>query len=129
MEGGVERFLGNGGLLESLKPSPCNLSTTLFIPFPQSAPIVGNLDIGSPESQIVRVWIVRSPEHQQGNVNLNDLTSWVSAARCKPEKWRSGRGGLVASPMIKLAKNAEKEKRIGTVGISYIPLVGDLPDL
>ena len=81
-ERGVERVLGKGvgAARESLKPSPCSLSTRLFIRFPQTTPIVGTLNVGSPEHQIVGVLIVRFLEHQQHNRNLDDLTSWASAA-------------------------------------------------
>ena len=49
------------------------------------------------ERQIVGVLIVKFPEHQQKNVNL--------------QKGRSGSGGLAAFPMIKLVKSTEREKR------------------
>ena len=83
--------------------------------------IVGTLIVGSPERQVVRTLIVRFPKHQQRNVNPNCMTSWALAARCKPAK-----KGIQA---IKFAKNVEREKRIGAVGIAYLPLVGDLSDL
>ena len=70
-------------------------------------PIVGTLIVGSPERQIVGVLIVSFPEHQQHNVNL--------------QKGRFDCGGPAASLMIKSAKNAEREKRIGTVRIGYLP--------
>ena len=69
-------------------------------------PSVGTLIVGSLERQIVGVLIVRFPEYQQRNVNL--------------QKERLGSGGLAVSSMIKLAKNVEREKRIGAVRIAYL---------
>ena len=37
------------------------------------------------------------------------------------QKERSGHAGPVVSPMITSVKNAEREKRIGTVRIAYLP--------
>ena len=68
--------------------------------------IVRTLIVGSPERQIVGVLIVRFLEHQQRNMNM--------------KKGRSGGSGLVASPMIKSAKNAKREKRKGAARIAYI---------
>ena len=68
------------------------------------APIVGTLIIRSPERQVVGALIVRFSKHQQCNVNLNYLTSWVSAAWCKHAKERFDDGGSAASSMVKLAK-------------------------
>ena len=82
------------------------MSLRLFIRFPQTALIVGTLIDGSPECQIVEVLTVKFPEHQQRNVNL--------------QKGCSGGGGSAASPMIKLAKIVEREKRIGAVRIDYL---------
>ena len=76
-------------------------------------PIVGTLIVVSHESQIVGVLIIRFPEHQQRNVNL--------------EKRRSGDGGPVASPMIKSAKSTKMKKRIGVVRIAYFPFWGIFP--
>ena len=67
---------------------------------------VGTLIVRSFRRQIVGVLIVRFLEHQQRNMNL--------------QKGRSGDGGLTTSPMIKLAKNAKKEKKI-RVRIVYPP--------
>ena len=52
-------------------------------------------------------------EHQQRNVNL--------------QKKRFSGGRLAASPMIKSAKNAKREKRIGVVRIDYLPQWGIFP--
>ena len=71
------------------------------------------------------------------------MTSSVSMTRCKPTKnGQFSDGGPTASLMIKLAKiwrererekererEREREKIIGAVGITYLPLMGDLPDL
>ena len=67
---------------------------------------VGFLIVRSPEHQIVRVLIIRFLEHQQRNVNL--------------QKGRFDDGGPAASPMIKSAKNAKREKRVGVVRIAYL---------
>ena len=37
------------------------------------------------------------------------------------QKGRSDGGGPTTSPMIKLAKNTKKKKKIGVVGIAYPP--------
>ena len=78
-------------------------------------PIVGTLIVGSPEHQIAGVLIVRFLEHQQRNVNL--------------QKGHCVSGEPAASPMIKLAKSAEKEKRTRIVRIAYLSPVGDLFEL
>ena len=70
-------------------------------------PIVETLIVGSPECQIVGVLIIRFLEHRQHNVNF--------------QKGRSDNDGSAASPVIKLAKNVEREKRIGVVRIAYLP--------
>ena len=69
-------------------------------------PIVRTLIVGSLERQIVGVLIVRFLEHQQSNLNM--------------KKGRSGYSGSATSPMIKSAKNAEREKRKGAARIAYI---------
>ena len=69
--------------------------------------MVWTLIFGSPERQVVGILIISFPEHQQHNVNL--------------QKGRFDGSGSVASPMIKLAKNMEREKRISGVGIAYLP--------
>ena len=79
------------------------------------APIVRTVIDGFPKRHVVGVLIVRFPVYQQRNVNL--------------QKGRSSNGGPTASLMIKLEKNAEREKRIGAIGVAHIPLMGDLPDL
>ena len=45
------------------------------------------------------------------------------------KKGRFGDGGSAASPMIKSAKNTEREKRIGAVRIASLHLVRDIPNL
>ena len=40
------------------------------------------------------------------------------------QKGHSGGGRLVASPMIKSAKNAKRKKRISAIRIAYIPQWG-----
>ena len=72
--------------------------------------MVGTLIVGSPERQIVGGLIIRFPEHQQRNVNL--------------QKGRFNSDEPTAYPMIKLAKSVEKEKIIGVVRIAYLPQWG-----
>ena len=77
-----------------------------FYSLPQTAPIVGTLIVKSLERQIVGILIVRFPEHQQRNVNL--------------QRGRSCDSGSITSPMIKSAKSAEREKRIEVVKMAYL---------
>ena len=44
---------------------------------------VGALNVGSLECQVVGALIIRFPRHHQHNVNLDYMTSWASATRCK----------------------------------------------
>ena len=69
--------------------------------------VVGTLIVESLERQIVGVLIIRFPEHQQHNVNL--------------QKGCFSSSGPAASPMIKSTKGAEREKIIGVVRIAYLP--------
>ena len=67
--------------------------------------IVGTLIVGSHKRQVVGALIVRFLEHQQRNVNLDNLTSWPLVEQYElAQKGRSGDSGLAASPMIKSAK-------------------------
>ena len=63
MEGGVERVLGNRGLLENRCSKSFAADRQDFLFASQTTPIVETLIVGSPERQIVGVLIVRFPEH------------------------------------------------------------------
>ena len=71
---------------------------------------IGTLIVGSPKRQIVGVLIIKFPEHQQRNVNM--------------QKGCFNGGVSTTSWMIKSAKGAEREKRIGVVRIAYLPQWG-----
>ena len=73
-------------------------------------PIVGTLIFGSPDCQVVGILIVSFPEHELRNANL--------------QKGHFDGSGPTASPMIKLAKNIEREKSSGGVGSDTFPSRG-----
>ena len=75
-------------------------------------PIVGTLIFGSLDCQVIGILIVSFPEHELCNANL--------------QKGRSNSSGVTGSPMIKLAKNMEREKSSGGVGSAHLPYWGIL---